>query len=375
MRFEAFSCKPLLPLNLPVAGYGIGYRGNADYNNLEMNGLSWSDEYENITIASVDSLYAGDLWHALDCKIDFLASHTHFSPMLDSKKPQLGEFSGIAVESWKNAYKNRNYSSYDIDSICFFSAKVNIPIYRRFDNKGNILGLFTNRYIGMFPNFREPIDNSINVFLFCKQNRPKFCLVWHCCHPVSRKSRNIYSADYIAIIRQSIKKRFGKMPVIFANGPSGDIRPCLLKKRFHNFPDWNLNRKFTEPNYLDELSVDRAYEEAIDRLKLRGKFFNIEPKIKKSSLKVIGYGEIEVKTIFFCEQIGFCLLPFEVSHRYNNIAQKKGVFIASCSNNVLGYLPHETQLKYGGYEVDKSRESMGLTKRIFVRNDDLYNAL
>ena len=171
MRFEAFSCKPLLPLNLPVAGYGIGYRGNADYNNLEMNGLSWSDEYENITIASVDSLYAGDLWHALDCKIDFLASHTHFSPMLDSKKPQLGEFSGIAVESWKNAYKNRNYSSYDIDSICFFSAKVNIPIYRRFDNKGNILGLFTNRYIGMFPNFREPIDNSINVFLFCKRKK------------------------------------------------------------------------------------------------------------------------------------------------------------------------------------------------------------
>ena len=375
MRFESFSCKPLLPLNLPVAGYGIGYKGKTNYDDLEMNGFSWSDEYENITIASVDSLYAGDLWYELDCKIDFLASHTHFAPMLDSKKPQLGEFSGIAVERWKNAFKNRNFSSHDIDSISFFSAKVNIPIYRRFDNKGSILGLFTNRYIGMFPNFKEPIDNALNIFLFCKRNKPKFCLVWHCCHPVSRKNRNIYSADYIAIIRQSIKKRFGEMPVIFANGPSGDIRPCLLRKRFNNLPDWYLNRKFTEPNYLDELYVNKAYKEAIDSLKLRDKFFNIVPKVKKSLLKVIGYGEIEVKTIFFCERIGFCLLPFEVSHRYNNITKKKGVFIASCSNNVLGYLPHETQLKYGGYEVDKSRESMGLTKRIFVRNDDLYNVL
>ena len=59
MRFESFSCKPLLPLNLPVAGYGIGYRGKTNYDDLEMNGFSWSDEYENITIASVDSLYAG----------------------------------------------------------------------------------------------------------------------------------------------------------------------------------------------------------------------------------------------------------------------------------------------------------------------------
>lgn len=375
MRFESFSCKPILPLNLPVAGNGIEYKGESQYDELEMNGFSWSDEHENITIASIDSLYAGDLWRELNYEVDFLASHTHFSPMLDSKKGKLGVFSNLAVESWKNAFKNRNYSSHDIDSIYYFTTNVNIPIYRRFDDKGNIFGLFANRYVGMFPNFKEPIDNAINIFLFCKQNSPKFCLVWHCCHPVSRKNRNIYSADYIAIIRQSIKKRFGGMPVIFANGPSGDIRPCLLNKRFNNLPDWYLNRKFTNPNYLDELHVDKAYKEAIDRLKLRGKFSNIVPKVKKSLLRVIGYGEIEVKIIFFCKQIGLCLLPFEVSHRYNNISQKKGVFIASCSNYVLGYLPHETQLNYGGYEVDKSRESMGLAKRIFVRDDDLYNVL
>lgn len=375
MRFEAFSCKPILPLNLPVAGNGVGYQGKSQYDELEMNGFSWSDDCENITIASIDSLYAGDLWRELNYEVDFLASHTHFAPMLDSKKPNLGEFSNLAVKKWKNAFKKRELLSHEIDSIYYFTTNVNIPIYRRFDNKGNILGLFANRYVGMFPNFKEPIDNATNIFLFCEQTKPKFCLVWHCCHPVSRRERNIYSADYISIIRKSIRKRFGEMPVIFANGPSGDIRPCLLKKRFNNLPDWYLNRKFTEPNYSDELYVDKAHEEAIESLKFRGKFSNIIPKVKKSLLRVIGYKEIEVKTIFFGEQIGLCLLPFEVSHRYNNIAQKKGVFIASCSNDVLGYLPHETQLNYGGYEVDKSREIMGLAKRIFVRDDDLYNVL
>jgi hypothetical protein len=340
-----------------------------------MNGFSWTTRGKKSTIASIDSLYAGDLWQELDQEVDLLASHTHFAPMIDSQKPMLGEFSKVALNIWKNSFYNKRSQTYEIDSIHYFRANSAIPIYRRFDNRGNMFGILTNRFIGMFPNSKEPVDKNINIYIFNSEGRARFCFIWHCCHPVSRRRRNVYSADFIAIIRNSIRERFGEIPVIFANGPSGDIRPKVLKKRIKFLPEWSFNLKFSLPNLASEIYVDQTYEKAIDEMEFIKTFPTINPRVFERKIKVEGFGILEIKTFSFCDELAFCFLPFEVSHRYHNISKSKGVFIASCANHVFGYLPHKTQHFYGGYEVDKSRKSMSLKRRIFLSENELATYL
>ena len=199
--------------------------------------------------------------------------------MIDSKKPMLGEFSEVALNIWKDSFYNKKSQVYEIDSISYFRANSCIPIYRRYDNRGNMFGLLTNRFIGMFPNSKKAVDKSINIYIFNSKEKARFCLIWHCCHPVSRRRRNVYSADFVAIIRKTIRERFGEIPVIFLNGPSGDIRPKMLRKRIKFLPEWSFNLKFSSPNLLDESYVDETYEKAIKEMVFIKNFVNINPKI------------------------------------------------------------------------------------------------
>ena len=375
MHFQFFTSKPSFPLELSIGGYGKGYVGKRYTDDLEMNGLSWTRNGKKQTIISIDSLYAGNLSQKLDSNVEILSSHTHFAPMIDFKKPRLGNSSKVALNCWIKTFREKYMETADIDSICYYKTRVNIPIYRRFDHYGSVLGLFINPHIGMVPNSKEPIDNSLNVYTFCQGKKVKFCLVWHCCHPVSRRDRNTYSSDFIDIIRKTLRLRFGEIPVIFANGPSGDIRPNIIEKRIKLFSNNLLNKKFSNPNEKSEKYVDKVYETAINKMTLKKRFSNLEPKIKKTKVLVEGYRKLNITSIFFSKNLGFCLLPFEVSHRYHKICQNKNILIISCVNDVLGYLPHKTQLRYGGYEVDSSRISMGLKRRVFLPESELIKCL
>jgi hypothetical protein len=149
----------------------------------------------------------------------------------------------------------------------------------------------------------------------------------------------------------------------------------VLKKRIKFLPEWSFNLKFSLPNLANEIYVDQTYEKAIDEMEFIKTFPTINPRVFERKIKVEGFGILEIKTFSFCDELAFCFLPFEVSHRYHNISKSKGVFIASCANHVFGYLPHKTQHFYGGYEVDKSRKSMSLKRRIFLSENELATYL
>lgn len=375
MRFEVFSSPATFPAGLPVGGYGVGYHGRHSFDPLEINGISWQSDHGPQMMISLDALYAGAFKSRFGEDAEIVASHTHFAPMTDRQKPQLGHTETAAIDGWQVAFETAKRHGFENDEIRHYYSEVGVPLYRRYDHKGALFGRFVNRYCGMYPNDKEPIDKGIHIFGFCQKGAVKLCMVWHCCHPVSRPDRHAYSADYIGVIRAKLRQKFGQVPVIFINGPSGDIRPGIVEKRISFLPAWGLNRKFSRPCKTDTQALDQAYGEAIETMSLRACYEPISPVVSQHDLHIEGYGALRVKKMLFAQELGFCFLPFEVSHRYHRIGQTQGVFIASLANDVLGYLPHQTQLGYGGYEVDSSRPFMGLKHRVYVTESEFAKCL
>ena len=197
---------------------------------------------------------------------------------------------------------------------------------------------------------------------------PKFAFVYHAGHPVTRCNDQVISADYIGVIREELRQNFGNIPVIFLQGCGADIRPNIVRKRSPYFPELWLNKKFkAPPSEEEQCHVDRAYKKAVRDLCLEDEFiFNEkEIKISRKLLALKGQNCITYPVVSVPNKLQFHFLPFELSHFFHLNIQKKNnsCFLVSCTQNTYGYLPHPNQLEYGGYEVDSSRDYMGLRIR------------
>ena len=68
-------------------------------------------------------------------------------------------------------------------------------------------------------------------------------------------------------------------------------------------------------------------------------------------------------------------MPFEVSHWYHlyHGGEQDGryIFWVSSATEVLGYLPYETQLRYGGYEVNGSSRYMGRLHPFYLSSSEI----
>ena len=90
---EVFSKTLKLRADLEMGGYAQVRRSKSFNDQLEVNGWSFMDEIKNIKfeLCAIDALYAGDLTRVNPSENSnrfFLASHTHYAPMIDSNKPQ-----------------------------------------------------------------------------------------------------------------------------------------------------------------------------------------------------------------------------------------------------------------------------------------------
>lgn len=371
MIIRVFSEVLNYPLGLELGGYGVGYVGNRRSGDLEINGFCWQDLNGRHEVISIDALYAGDFYKTLKndnllSNINVAASHTHFAPMLDSLKPKLGATNNLAIETAVLTYKNRRARSVEIDSVNIYEVDVSLPIYRRFDTSSRIWNKMLNPIVGMYPNKSEDVDRRIKVLSFTSKGCACFVIVWHCCHPVSRSDRNVYSPDYVGSIREAIRAKLGQVPVLFFNGPSGDVRPGLIERRVKGLPLWGLNRRFKKPTTEDEAFLDNSYASAIGKMERIGKIDMVKFSFNKKCIDIKGLGRMEINKLCISESLSFSFLPFEVSHRYHTTNILDTDYIVSCSDDTLGYLPHFSQIHYGGYEVDNSRLLMGLKRRIWM---------
>jgi hypothetical protein len=378
-----FSSQIEVPPGSTLAGYGDQITHKTSQTGiLEVHGIRCDTTHTSWEICSIDSLYAGVLSKqpfGSRCRRIIAASHTHFAPMLDPTKPKLGIFSAEIAQSYMHEIEHASREVVYPNTCTILRGEVDIPVYRRFDFPGSQLDRLLTRYAGFFPNDEYPIDKSINLFVFSRNDTVLFASVYHACHPVTRQSNIAASPDYVQSLRKGVKERFGTSHCLFFLGCAGDIRPNLSEKRVGWLPRGRLNWHFNyHPTLDDQEMVDRQYYEAVLNCSVITSFsisdssFNFTTR----NVNICGIGKIDVPQLWISDQVIFSFLPFEVSHRYHMEtfcgAKVPRKIIVSCANNTYGYLPHPNQLEFGGYEVDGSRRIMGLDKRVKLERADLW---
>lgn len=379
---EVFSQAVRIEKGQPLGGYSEERLSIEASNQLELNGLAFDDPESNarVELCTIDALYAGEL-----VDIDplqnghriFAASHTHYAPMLDARKPKLGAIAQQTVSAWRAALHEATRRSVNPEYCRIYSAEISVPIYRRFDAPDGIINQWLSRHAGMFPNSSQPIDRNLYLFEFGAKGHTDFVLALHACHPVSRADRRRTSPDYVGALRAALRSRFGNVPCLFLLGCSGDIRPAIVRKRIYWLPHNRLNWQFewSVPS-ASERWVDEAYTDAVVNARLLQSIdllpncFRVEMKI----LPLIHQGPIEFPCLSIGAQLHFEFIPFEISHLFHLDAQKQNPmrFIVSCADRTLGYLPHPKQIVAGGYEVDGSRDCMGLSERVLIKAGGLW---
>lgn len=366
----------------PLGGY-VGERlSNAGTDALELNGLCFTDPQSGrqVELCTIDALYAGDLVDddaGANRHRIFSASHTHFAPMLDSRKPQLGTVSISALAAWRKALRDVQRRSVEPSQCTVWRAEVPIPIYRRFDVPDSAINRLLTRWAGMFPNPKQPIDRNLYLFELGVPGQTDAVIMLHACHPVSRADRGRVSADYIGALRAAVRGRFGDVPCLFLLGCSGDLRPDFARKRVVWLPRNRLNWRFEWPVLpQSEQRADQAYAQAVATAQV-WQTIELAPHSLRLSfidLVLVHQPALRIPCLHVGEHLRFEFIPFEVSHLFHLDAQKKDPmrFIVSCADHTLGYLPHPRQIAAGGYEVNGSRACMGLTDRVQLKLGALW---
>lgn len=377
MVMHVFSETLNLPAGMPMGGYAGKRLSSFECNDLEVNGWSFTDAETGCEteLCSIDALYAGDLVNAVSRdhrRRLFAASHTHYAPMLDGGKPQLGELAREAVNLYAQAINSAPRIQVIPDVCRIYRTDVAVPVYRRFDVPDTTLNRLLTSRAGMYPNAVQGIDRQLYIFEFSSNNRTLFTFLYHACHPVSRHDRMRLSADYVGAARQAVRERFGEVPCLFLLGCAGDIRPNLACKRVAWLPHSRFNWRFERcPSVANEVAVDCAYVDAVRKAPL-WQSMPIDVRSLRAEhhpLKLRTQGNIDIPCLIIGDCLRFEFVPFEVSHFFHLTAQQKDPmrFIVSCANHTYGYLPHPKQLSSGGYEVDGSRTCMGLEQRVELK--------
>jgi ribosomal protein L22 len=179
-----------------------------------------------------------------------------FSLLLDDYKKQLVFYSKEALQIYLDALKYSNRETVRPDTCRVYRSEVNVPVYRRFDFPNIIVNQLLSKFGGMYPNEKLVIDRGLYLFEFSLKNKTQFVIVYHACHPVSRKDPNLLSSDYVAQIRKAVRERFKIETCLFLLGCAGDIRPNFSKKRISETVKKTLESAIANAENNHDLDVD-----------------------------------------------------------------------------------------------------------------------
>lgn len=376
MKVKLFSSKVNLQPGEPLGGGDASRMSLSSSEMLECNGFEvrTADGF-NYRISSVDALYAGrlvDYFNKGDINHILAATHTHYAPMLDDRKPHIGEFSQVGFDAYVDALGQMQLDEVDSTVCRLYRSELDVPVYRRFDYPDNLLNRFLSSRFGFYPNDAKVIDKSIYFFEFCDDKCAHFVLVYHACHPTSRGVNCELSSDYIGAVRQAVRERFDVEVVVFLQGCAGDVRPNLAKKRVSWLPRFRLNWKFNwRPDIADILRLNGKYIEAVKAaVKYREVSLVVDEfNVQTRQLILLGGDTVDVFSVEFFPGVKFHFFPFEISHLYHleMTAFESSDFLVSCANDTIGYLSHPAQHQAAGYEVCGSLYYMGLQEKLEVK--------
>lgn len=399
----------LTPIDsLPMGGFSGPERlTHGCHGRLEANIALFGIPPAAVAIVSLDTLFAGpDLTervsksftriHGLPAeRVLVLASHTHFAPMLDRTKPKLGRLAGSELDRCCTLLDHAiaGLDGADATHVRVGSGasekSVNRRLRWRWPTLVRALGMVSSD-VYMCDNPDGPRDPQIRVFMYESSNGDPLAILWSfACHPVGFPEPSTASADFVGIVRESLRQKYGeRLPILFAPGCMGDVRPRSPApwKTIRNLPqivifgpsalgfdrcswdDWAANLA-AEVQEIAAASDKRILGEqdfsAVAAELPAEKFFagtSPVPALRGKAVHIPGIGAIITLN---CEPVTAIA---ELIH------QPSDGLVLGYEGNVFGYLPTDSMIAEGGYEPYRFMEPFGLKGVWKPRLDDQVRA-
>jgi hypothetical protein len=318
-----------------------------------------------------------------------VATHTHSSPALESTKPALGL---RCDQHFTNIRKKITESISDVltarpqkGKITKGRSKINASVNRRLPWHLPQLtrsGIRFERTV-LAPNESGAVAPLITALVIQGETT---AVVWHyTCHPTGFPEERI-SADYPDIVRQAIRKRFGKETAsVFLQGFTGDIRPISAARpsgivplirhaaqgpRFYDMAieGWLGWAEIISDGVMRAIDTATPIEDAVpvsgriasttlDRLMVGG---NRNRLVEVQHLHVLGEKIIAVSAEPLLSLKDLC---------------PKGSLLIGYSRDVFGYWPREAEIDLGGYEVNGFKDWFGVPHKWQSGLDNTFSEL
>ena len=232
----------------PLAGSEIRtgvFQGIAD--RLEANALALRQDGPPIVFVTIDCLFVGQelrsgvlgrLGAAVPDECLFLAaSHTHFAPATDDRRPRLGRMDPRYLERVCERVAGLVSSLLSGPqapvTIEYVRGQANHAINRRLRALWHLSrrGPRVGAVVGA-PNPAGPRDESIHLLRVSRPDAGPVAVIWsYACHPVSFPRPLEVTAEYPGRVRRRLRDDMKPdLPVLFWQGFSGDIRPPELDR-------------------------------------------------------------------------------------------------------------------------------------------------
>lgn len=357
---------------------------------IEANALLLEKDGGKCLIISLDLLYVGDqLRDRLLVQISerfrqdqvFLsATHTHFAPGTDRTKPKLGntkdeylDFIAARLSQLVERLENDVRSPVQL-ILCEGSAHPGNVSRRKFiwviGKKG-----FPVRKMHMVPDLKAPVDNMIRIVKAVDINGCLKAVLWgYSCHPSAFPNMDTITSEFPGVVRRDLRKIDERLPVLFMQGFSGDVRAKLFSSSRNSNRKMSITKVVVRVLQVKEFGTDsldawnewaRQLSKAVIALTQEGDYHMLEGPLKASrlSIPVTALGlDSNARLFIHGVSLGPLILvgvSAEVTNHYLGIARQtfrgKEVFPVGCIDNVIGYLPENKMIREGGYEADGFR--------------------
>lgn len=304
----------------------------------------------------------------------FVASHTHNAPSLDPTKPRLGPFDvgylDFAAARITEALLVARSQHNGVARVAHGQALCAASTFRRRAVVGiDLARLRVSKRVVMAPDARVAIDQRLKLLLLSGADQTPRAVLWSWpCHAVSEPDAMALSADFPGALRGHIRNTLGvaDLPVLYFPGFSGDIRPASRPfVPLHRSATWiGVGPRFAPASAAAAATLHAALARAFDAaFALRQDAGGLSQAMVRRQRRHLALDTIRTDAgslaPLICDDwaigpIRIMAVSAEVAAAY---APRSGradplTFVTGCAGQVFGYVPTDSQIHEGGYEVN-----------------------
>jgi hypothetical protein len=372
---------------------------------LEANFSILHSNESRILLVSVDFLYVGPLLRSdlinlladefAENEIFIAASHTHYGPMVDDTKPNMGavnmqyvnRIAHVIEEGIRKTLKEDRHPIETRHMAYEMSHVINRRRRRKLGAKNKRISF--NKVV-MLPNFKVNTFPKAHIITLMSEEKIIAVLWQYSCHPTSLPFGVGHSAHFIGEVRRRLRAELGReVPLIYLQGFSGDLRPPAYISKPTSFKEV-LEKLIFGPRF--RLFKEQEYRDWCSSISedFLVQFYKLTTSTKKVSMngheKIVASRATWPLDEFFEENLSlkreFSIHKIELGNlillgvsaelissweeKFLSIGIDKTLVGVSCIDDTFGYLPDSKSIEEGGYEAGEYCKSFGLPK---ISND------